>query len=149
MRPLDAKPFSDFSQRDQFRQMNDAANEIVKIGKEIATRKSELARVSAALPVRWIGLQEKRRQSGWGRRQRHPESAVSTGGASWQDELIDTIKIAKEFRDGFGSFMETSQRVKFERDLERADRLLAGTDAPEGQRAQRVLQMNIFRLNSC
>jgi len=43
MRPLDAKPFSDFSQRDQFRQMNDAANEIVKIGKEIATRKSELA----------------------------------------------------------------------------------------------------------
>jgi pSer/pThr/pTyr-binding forkhead associated (FHA) protein len=43
MRPLDAKPFSDFLPGDQFREMNDAANDIVKISKEIAARKSEMA----------------------------------------------------------------------------------------------------------
>jgi hypothetical protein len=40
LRPRDAKPFSDCSTKDRDRHMNEAANEIAAIAKEIAARKS-------------------------------------------------------------------------------------------------------------
>jgi hypothetical protein len=43
LRPRDGRPFSDYPLNDRYRHMNEAANEIAVIAKEIASRKTETA----------------------------------------------------------------------------------------------------------
>jgi molecular chaperone DnaK len=73
-----------------------------------------------------------------------PSEAEAAPEVTWQDDLADTIEFSRRFIDHYRPYMETVEGTKLQRDLERAQQVLAFPDEVEGKRMNRLLQMDTF-----
>jgi molecular chaperone DnaK (HSP70) len=67
-----------------------------------------------------------------------------TPAETWQDELADTIEFSRRFLTHYRTYMDTAEGTKLQRDLERAQQVIASHDEAEGRRMNRLLQMDVI-----
>ena len=69
-----------------------------------------------------------------------PAPTRAEASADWRDELTGTVEFAQSFLDHYAAFMEPHQSMKLQRDVERAQRLLASpADQAEGPRMDKIV----------
>lgn len=63
---------------------------------------------------------------------------------SWSEELEKTVRMARDFLDQYGTFIDEGLAVKMEDDIEKAQEALASGKQREGERVMKALDTVIF-----